>query len=231
VITVLVGVFKIVQMAFSTMTAILAANPFILIAIAVAAIAILIITHWTQIKAFLGAVWDGIKKVAGVVWNSITGFFGDVVRDIEGVLGGMGRLGAHLWDWLGSGLKFVVDGVLKGINWMIDRVNGLIHGINDVTGVVGIGHIPDIPHVPYLAAGGLITAGGLARVGERGAETVALPKGAAVFPRDSEPAGSGNGSGTVFQVMPGGSGLDALFVTWLKKAVRVRGGNPVVFGP
>ena len=60
-----------------------------------------------------------------------------------------------MWD----GLK---DGAFKGINWIIDKMNKFIDGINrklsftlpDIMGGATIGF--DIPHIPRLARGGIV---------------------------------------------------------------------------
>lgn len=158
------------------------------------ALVILIIKHWHQIEQFFQDLW-----------KHVSGFFSDAVRDIGNILGGMARFGEHMWDWLSAGLKGAVNGVISGIDWMIDRINGLIHGINNVSGVVGIPAIPDIPHVPHLAMGGVISGAGLALVGESGRELVTLPTGASVLPNPvTEQLLSGGGGQS--SMSSGGSG-------------------------
>lgn len=122
---------------------------------------------WNAIKDALAAVgrffadvWDGIwlqvDRLVGMIrdaWNSAGDFIKSVFR-------GVGNFLETIWDGIGRGLK-------GAINWVIDRINSLVHGVNDVTGIVGIPKIPDIPH---LARGGTATAGQSYLVGERGPE-------------------------------------------------------------
>ena len=88
--------------------------------------------------------------------------------------------------------------------------------------------------------GGIIGAdtggarGGLTWVGESGRELVRLPYGSTVYPHGQSEgmaaaAAGGGGQQVVFQVQPGGTGLDRMFIDWLREAVRGRGGVDVVF--
>lgn len=78
-------IIKIVQIAFIALRAVMLANPFIAIAAAVVAIAILIITNWDTIKAALAAAWEWIKSTAETVWNAITSFFSGIWNGIVSV--------------------------------------------------------------------------------------------------------------------------------------------------
>lgn len=72
------------------------------------------------------------------------------------------------------------------IRGAVSGVNGLIKGINSVTGAVGIPAIPTFtaPQIPMLANGGLIRTAGTVIVGEKGPEMLSLPSGAKVTPID-----------------------------------------------
>lgn len=54
----------------AAISAAIALLPYILIGAAVGALAVLIVTHWTQIQAFLLGVWTAIKDDAERVWNA-----------------------------------------------------------------------------------------------------------------------------------------------------------------
>jgi len=108
---------------------------------------------------------DGVPAIKRI-FNDVVGFFSDIGKKI-------GRA-------LSSGFKAAVSGIgtaLKAVlNTVVSALNGVIHGINKITGVGGIAkalgadlHIPDIPK---LAAGGIATRSVLARIGEAGREAV-----------------------------------------------------------
>lgn len=55
--------------------AILETNPIVLAIMAIAAIAILIITYWKPIKEFFAKLWNGVKSIFSAVWNWIKNLF------------------------------------------------------------------------------------------------------------------------------------------------------------
>ena len=72
------------------------------------------------------------------------------------------------------------------IRGAVSGINGLINGINKVTGAVGIPSIPTFsaPQIPMLANSGMIRTAGSVIVGEKGPEILSLPQGAKVTPID-----------------------------------------------
>jgi len=67
----LVGPIMAVIKVFKLLSVTLAANPWVLVAIAVVALAVVIYKNWDKILAFLKKTWEIIKQVAGVVWDAI----------------------------------------------------------------------------------------------------------------------------------------------------------------
>lgn len=120
---------------------------------------------FTAVKGAVHEVGDVFKSVFGAIGGFVTGAFHNVVGIIKGALN-------------------AVIGVLNSAIGFIN--NNLIDKANKVPGV----NFPHIPNIPYLAAGGDITRGGMAMVGERGPEVVSLPTGARVHPAGSGAAGS-----------------------------------------
>lgn len=131
-------------------------------------------------EAVSGAVsraWDNIKAGAATVagwirekFDAVVSFFRDLPGKISGAVGG-------LWDGLVTGFRSAVNALIRiWNNFSLTIGGGTIAGVD----------IPSVtlstPDIPYLAAGGSITRGGLAVVGEAGAEVVRLPTGAEVIP-------------------------------------------------
>jgi methyl-accepting chemotaxis protein len=96
---------------------------------------------------------------------------------------------------------------------------------------------------PDARAHGGISGGGWTRVGEFGEEMVKLPPGSQVMPhtasaRQYEPGGLGTGSGgggavtVTLDLAAAGhaTGLERVFIQWLKEAIRGRGGDASVLG-
>lgn len=123
------------------------------------------------------------------------------------------------------------NGTVQQVQREIDSITG--HAVSIQVGTVRG------PSITARASGGIIGAdtggarGGLTWVGEAGRELVRLPYGSTVYPHGQSEgmaaASAGGGAQVVIQVQPGGSGLDRMFVDWLREAVRSRGGVNVVF--
>lgn len=166
-----------------------------------------IITPIEDVMGALQSAWNTISKVAIAAWNMLTkGIqieWNRVVDVLQGPINTVMKVLDRAWTIIRTAAKIawknltddigaIFGGVVSGIKWIINQVinviNGIIHGINNISSHVGI---PAIPEIPHLASGGILTRGGLVEVGERGAETVALPAGSAVYPHGSVPAGAG----------------------------------------
>lgn len=122
-------------------------------------------------------------------------------------------------------------GSIQAIQREINSLTG--KAVNIVIGTVRGPGIRAEEHGGIIGADSGGARGGLTWVGEAGRELVRLPYGSTVYPHgqsEGMAASSGGGGGpVVIQVHPGGSGLDRLFVDWLREAVRTRGGLDVVF--
>src|SRR5262249_10831563 len=91
----------------------------------------------------------------------------------------LGRVGTAVWNGIESLGKSALNGMISLINGVIHAINALIHAWNILPFHHDVGTIGTIPK---LAAGGTLTSSGLVTVGERGPETVMLPRGASVMP-------------------------------------------------
>ena len=183
---------------------------------------VFIVQHWRQIVA--GAV---------AMVGDVTSWF----RSLPGrILSAVGDLGHLLWN---AGVR-IVEGLINGIESKVgDLAASAEHMIASLGGKVlhllGIGSpskvahwwgqmvaqgladgIASSSHLPGAAAARMaanVTAG-LGRPGAAGASSAAAGSGA------------GGGGQIVLQFAPsGGTGLDALFWTWLRNGVRVKGGT------
>lgn len=94
-IGIIVGVFtavaiavKAVAAATALWNAVLAANPFTLIAMAIIAAIALIIAFWPEISAFFIRIWEGIKEVSERIGSAVGGFVESVWGPIKTFLTG-----------------------------------------------------------------------------------------------------------------------------------------------
>lgn len=144
--------FKFVMMAVN---AVMAMNPFVLIAIAVVAVSVLIYKNWDKIKAFFIALWDKIKTVfsnawnfvknlffkydpVGIIiknWDKIKGFFGNLWEGIKGKFLGffefLWKLPARMFEGGKNLIKAVWEGIKSYIHKPIELIKTMVKKIRD----------------------------------------------------------------------------------------------------
>lgn len=151
----------------------IALGPIGLVIAAIAGVVYLIIRNWDTVKSATGAAWDWVREKI----SSTVAWFGSVPGQISNAFRGA-------FDGLKEAFK-------SSINWIIGKWNNLSFGIPavDIPGIGKVGGATiDTPNIPYLAKGGTAVQSGLAIVGERGPELLAMNRGASVIPLN-EPAG------------------------------------------
>ena len=109
---------------------------------------------------------DTIVNAIEISFGFITDLFSGFLETLTGVIDFI--TGAFTGDWTKAweGIKGIFKGIINSIsatieyfiNHAINLINGLIGGINKITGVIGIPSIPSIPEVniPKLATGAVI---------------------------------------------------------------------------
>jgi hypothetical protein len=138
--------FAAVQVAFN---AVMAANPVVLFALAIAALVIGLVIAYKKFDAFrdiVDAVFSAIKTGIKGGMDAITTYLSFVMGVYKAIFNGI----ATLWNNTIGKLSFEVP------KW--------------VPGLGGKGF--DVPNIPMLAAGGIVTSPTLAMIGERGPEAV-----------------------------------------------------------
>lgn len=111
----------------------------------------------------LRIIGDAIAKWWNDLWSGIGSFFGTIWDGLQDIVRGA---------WNG-----IVGWIESGVNNAINLINGIIRGINNVGGAVGI-HLNLIPNVniPRLATGGITLGPQLAVVGDnRSGREAVLP--------------------------------------------------------
>jgi phage-related protein len=188
-----------------------------------------ILSWFSRIGGLFRGWWDsGVSAVEGAAGRMVS-----FVRGIPGkILSALGNLGSLLF----SAGQRVIQGLISGIGSMIGSVGSAIGNIaSEITS-----HLPFSPAKKgplsgrgdprlagqrigsYLAQGITSSAGMVHTAAERVA-------GAASVTTAAGRAGAGAGERLTAEWI-GGSGADAEFITWLKKNIRIRGGNPAVLG-
>jgi len=154
----------------------LAANPIVLIIaaiVALIAIGVLLWKNWDTVKEKAIAIWGAVSDFFKAVWEKIVGFFKEHWDKILLILFpavGIAVLIARNWDKVVDFFKGMWENIknifASGINWIIEKINGLIEKINLVPGInIGtIGHIGEAPGggMPSMQYGGVMPYTGLA---------------------------------------------------------------------
>lgn len=129
-------------------------------------------TAWNGIVAGFRWAWD---RVVGI-WHAAAGFFGDIWKKITDTASGIGSAVANAVSSAFESVKNIAKGA---VNWMIDKINGVIGGVNKSAGKLP--GVPDIPKIDRLFKGVRNWLGGAAIVGDQGPEIVQMPRGSNVF--------------------------------------------------
>jgi len=96
-------------------------------------------TVWAGMKAVVDWVWTGIK--AG--WDWIVVIFRKGWKVLQGVFEGVGVAIAGFFTSVWNNIK---SALISTANWIITKLNGLLGGIQNIAGLVGI----EIPLIPAI---------------------------------------------------------------------------------
>ncbi|WP_338953415.1 phage tail tape measure protein [Lactococcus petauri] len=197
---------KLMQSAFSVVSAFLAANPFVLGIAAIALLVAGVVIAYNKVKWFRDGVntfIGGVKNTFVQGFNFISGYLGSVFGGIVQNFNNFFNAGKRIfngfidfvtgvftgnWEQAWNGVVNIFGGIFDGIvayakaplNLLIGLINGMIGGLNNIKlpkWVPGIGGKGiDIPQIPYLATGGHLI-NGQAIVGEAGPELLTAKAG------------------------------------------------------
>jgi len=128
----------------------------------IAGIALLIVAV-LLIKKYWREVWDYVKDKVSSVWQWLIKKFSslfDIISDF-------------VIEPMKHAFKSVVNFLIDGVNWIIDKMNTAINLVKKVPGIRKIiGDIEPIELVPHLATGGIVNRPTVATIGEAGPEAV-----------------------------------------------------------
>ena len=156
-ITTVVGVFKSFQAATkgaqTTMAAlnmVMAANPAVLIALAIAALIALIVVlvmHWDKVKAVATAVWEAIANEVAYVSNAISTFIAGIVAWFSEAWNTIETTVSSVWNSIVSTcyefvmaviayVAYLYEGFIETFSPIVDAVSQIFNGITDF--IVGV---------------------------------------------------------------------------------------------
>lgn len=138
------GILGTVKTAVSGLFSLIMAHPFVAIGVAVAALVVLVIKHWGEIKKVIENVWNKIKETfenigkviadawntvktkTEEVWNGLCTFVQDIIGKITGfftgLVDGMLSIGENI-------LKGLWKGISGAVGWVTDKIKGAVSGI------------------------------------------------------------------------------------------------------
>lgn len=116
------AVTKVVQL----MNLAFLANPWTLVIAAVVAAVVLIVTHWEQVKAALGAIWEAIKGAAVAAWNWIKDNIKTIVEALVIlVTGPIGLLAVLIYEnW-----EKIKAAALAAWTWIKDHISQILQAL------------------------------------------------------------------------------------------------------
>jgi len=168
-----------------------AMGPVLLIGAAIGAIAYLIVTNWETVKNFFIGLFDWFKNNWPLLLAILTGPFGLAVLLIVknwdtlkgwfmGLVGWFRSAGEKIGHGIANGISSSIEavkGTIKAaLNWIIDKANTAIRGVNKVSPP----GVPEIGEIPKFRSGVENFAGGLAFV-HKGEALVNMAPGTSVI--------------------------------------------------
>ena len=135
---------------------------------------------WSGFEKGATAAWEGIKTVFSAVGTFFSEIFTEAWEGIIKVFSIGGEIFVDIKDAIVEAFKFVVNGIIKGLNKVIavpfDAINGVLNWLKNIT-IVGIQPFSGIktitvPEIPELAGGGIVNEGQMFIAREAGPEMV-----------------------------------------------------------
>ncbi len=204
---------------------------------------------WDGFSEKASKAWEAVKEVFGKVGDFFSETFGDAWRGIVKVFSVAGEIFTDIKDGIVSAFKFVVNGIIRGLNKVVSiPFNGINAALDKIRNINILGITPftnlrsiNIPQIPQLATGGFVEQGQLFIAREAGAELVGgMGSRTAVANNQQITDGiyqavlramresrSGGGSTSKIVLQVGGDELGQWFVDWHNGKVRQTGNTPL----
>lgn len=136
---------------------------------------------WSGLTDGAKKAWQGIKNVFSSVADFFRNIFSNAWTAVKKVFSVGGKIFDGIKDGIVTAFKFVVNGIIKGINKVVSLpfkgLNGILNTLQKISilGVKPFGWLSwraPVPQIPELAKGGVVRKATHAIIGEDGAEAV-----------------------------------------------------------
>jgi len=129
----LIQAFMAIGRAFKVLTAIMSANPWLLLIAAVVALVVIIVRNWDEIVAFLKGVWDWIKDTAAAVWEWLKDVFRKGLEFVKNLFLNWTAVGLIIkhWDKIKEAATAVGEWIKEKFNAVVDFFKGIPRRISE----------------------------------------------------------------------------------------------------
>ena len=135
---------------------------------------------WEGFKEGAKKAWEGIKSVFSTVASFFKNIFTDAWNGIVKVFSVAGEIFVDIKDGIVSAFKWVVNGIIKGLNKVVsipfNAINDALKFLRDleILGLQPFSNIKtiNVPQIPLLAEGGIVSQGQMFIAREAGPELV-----------------------------------------------------------
>lgn len=149
--------------------------------------------NWDTVKAKLVELWasfsekfPGISAVLTTWWENAKSVFENVKGIFSNLIGFVKNVFTGQWSAAWENVKGIFANIFESlktiakapINWIIEKINGLIGKINGIgsMNIPGFGKVGvNIPTIPMMAQGGIVSSPTLAMIGEGRESEAVIP--------------------------------------------------------
>lgn len=161
---VVTGIIKATTVAMAIFNAIMALNPFVLIATAIATVVAGLIyffsqtktgqalwksfidwllNAWESVKNFFSGLgtwfselWTGIVNTFKGIWDGVTGFFSGIVEGIKGFFSGLGTWFSELWTGITTTIQNVWNTIVTTVQTVVTSIMTFFQPLTDFIGAI-----------------------------------------------------------------------------------------------
>ena len=161
---VVTGIIKAATVAMGIFNAVMALNPFVLIALEITAVVAGLIyffsqtktgqamwksfidwllNAWETVKNFFSGLgtwfselWTGIVNTLKGIWEGVTGFLGGIVEGIKGFFSGLGTWFSELWLGITTTIQNVLNAIVTTVQAVVTSIMTFFQPLTDFIGAI-----------------------------------------------------------------------------------------------